>query len=72
MNKLSLLSLFRLGFPRNDCQEKIASMRKRLEEDAMEIRLIKTARDYRAALSEIEGLMQAESGTAEGTSWTCW
>lgn len=32
----------------------------------MDIKPIKTARDYRAALREIEGLMQAKANTPEG------
>jgi hypothetical protein len=37
----------------------------------MEIALVKTQRDYRRALKEIEGLMQAERNTPEGIAWTC-
>ena len=32
----------------------------------MDVRPIKTAKDYRATLREIEGLMQAKAGTPEG------
>ena len=38
----------------------------------MEIMPIKTQRDYRRVLKEIEGLMRAKRNTPEGESvWTC-
>src|SRR5579864_5879193 len=42
------------------------SMHRRFNEVIMEIKPIRTKTDYRAALKEIETLMSAQAGTAEG------
>lgn len=42
------------------------SMRKRSEGKAVDIKPIKTTRDYRRALREIEGLMHANRNTPAG------
>jgi HTH-type transcriptional regulator/antitoxin HigA len=38
----------------------------------MDIAPIKTHRDYRRTLKEIEGLMMAKRSTPEGDASTCW
>ena len=51
-------------------------MRRRFEENATKIKPIKTAKDYRAVLSEIEGLMQnllyVDSPPTSATRFTEW
>ena len=38
----------------------------------MTIKPIKTERDYRKALKEIENLWDAKPNTSMGDRWTCW
>jgi HTH-type transcriptional regulator / antitoxin HigA len=44
----------------------IKSMRKRYEGKAMNIKPVRTKRDYSEALKAVEGLMSAKTGTPEG------
>src|SRR4051794_7542463 len=43
-----------------------SSMRRRSEEQRMDVKLIKTDEDYRATLREVESLMRAKLSTPEG------